>query len=152
MSLILFVCTGNLCRSPMAEALFRRQVHAADLANEVQVRSAGVWAQEGRPASAGAVAVMAERGLDIQDHRAHTLTSEDMAEADLVLVMSREHLDYLRSMWPQYTYKVKRVAEMAGRRRDIVDPYGMPHQDYRDTADEIETYLQKGFRAILQAL
>jgi protein-tyrosine-phosphatase len=151
-SLILFVCTGNLCRSPRAEAFFRRQLQDADVAGDVQVRSAGVWAQEGRPASAGATAVMAERGLDIHSHRAHTLTSEDIAEADLVLVMSREHLDYLRSMWPQYTYKVRRVAEMAGKRRDIVDPYGMPSQDYRDTADEIEAYLEKGLRTILQAL
>jgi protein-tyrosine phosphatase len=136
----------------MAEALLRRQLHDADMAGQVQVRSAGVWAQEGRPASTGAVAVMAERGLDIHSHRAHTLTSEDMAEADLVLVMSREHLDYLRSMWPQYTYKVKRLSAMAGKRRDIADPYGMPHQDYRDTADEIEAYLEKGLHTILKAL
>jgi protein-tyrosine-phosphatase len=78
-SVLLFVCTGNLCRSPMAEALLRQRLEDANLTPRVQVRSAGVWAQEGRPASAEAIEVMAERALDIEDHRAHVLTAEDMA-------------------------------------------------------------------------
>jgi protein-tyrosine-phosphatase len=58
----------------------------------------------------------------------------------------------VRAAWPQYAYKVRRLAEMAGRRRDIEDPYGKSRRDYRETADEIDRYLRTGWDAILEAL
>lgn len=150
MSMIMFVCTGNLCRSPMAVGLLRQRLAEKKLEGRYQVISTGVWAVEGRPASENAVAVMAERGIDISGHVARTITAADVAEAELILVMSREHAEVIGSMWPQYRWKVHRLSEMAGKRRDLLDPYGGPIEEYRTCADTIEEYLDAGLRRILK--
>jgi len=150
MSVILFVCTGNLCRSPMAAGLLHQRLADEGLDSRHRVISAGVWALDGRPASKDAVVVMAERGIDITHHVAHTLTADDVAEADLILVMSREHAQVLRNTWPQYNWKVHRLSEMAGKRQDIQDPYGARIEEYRKTADVISDYIDRGFQHILE--
>jgi protein-tyrosine-phosphatase len=150
MSLILMVCTGNLCRSPMAAGLLRQRLASEGLAGQYKVRSAGTWAMEDRPASELAVEVMAARGVDITDHRAHSLVAADVAEADLILVMSREHEQVIANTWPQYRWKVHRLSEVAGKRRDVEDPYGLPVEEYRACADVIEGYLERGFDRILE--
>ncbi len=149
MSVILLVCTGNLCRSPMAVGLLRQRLAARGLDSRYQVRSAGVWAVDGEPASRNAVTVMAERGADISDHIAHTVTAADMAEADLILVMSREHADALKTTWPQYGWKIHRLSEMSGKRKDIRDPYQGPIEDYRACADTLTEYIDRGLEEIL---
>lgn len=149
MSVILLVCTGNLCRSPMALGLLRQRLADKGLDSRYQVRSAGVWAVDGRPASENAVAVLAERGIDISDHIAHTLTAADMAESDLILVMSREHADLLKTTWPQYGWKIHRLSEMSGKRRDVRDPYLRPLEDYRACADTLSDYVDRGLDKIL---
>jgi len=151
MSVILFICTGNVCRSPMAAGLMRQRLAQEGLGHH-QVASAGVWALDGRPASDHAVTVMAERGIDISEHIAHTVTADDMAEADLVLVMSRDQAQVLRNTWPQYDWKVHRLSEMAGKRQDVSDPYGGSLADYRACADTIERYLNEGWSNILKLL
>jgi protein-tyrosine-phosphatase len=150
MTTILFVCTGNLCRSPMAEGLFRQRLVEEGLEADYQVSSAGVWAVDGRPASEHAIAVMAERSIDITGHVAHTLNADDVAEADLILAMSREHVQMIRYTWPQYAWKTHRLSEMAGKRKDVQDPYGDPIEDYRACADTLADYLDRGFERILQ--
>ncbi len=151
MSVILFICTGNICRSPMAAGLMRQRLAQAGL-NHHQVASAGVWALDGRPASDHAITVMAERGIDISDHIAHTVTADDMAEADLVLVMMRDQAQVLRNTWPQYDWKVRRLSEMAGKRQDVSDPYGGSLEEYRACAEAIERYLNEGWPNILKLL
>jgi protein-tyrosine-phosphatase len=148
MAHILFVCTGNLCRSPMAAGLLRKRL-ADEALDHHMVTSAGVWAVDGRPASEHAVTVMAEHGADITAHIAHTLNAADVAEADLILVMSREHAVAIRHTWPQYGWKVHRLAEMAGKRRDVEDPYGQSVEVYRACAAEIARYIDDGLERIL---
>lgn len=150
MTLILFVCTGNICRSPMAAGLLRKRLAAEGLDGRYEVASAGVWALDDHPASKNAVGVMAERGIDIGQHVAHTITAQDMSAAALILVMSREHEQMLRNTWPQYAWKVHRLSEMVGKRRDIEDPFRGPLEAYRECADTIADYIDRGFERILE--
>lgn len=150
MSVIMCVCTGNLCRSPMAEGLLRQRLAQEGLAGRFEVSSAGVWAVDDRPASENAVAVMAERGIDISGHIAHTINAADVAEADLILVMSREHAQMITATWPQYDWKVFRLSEMTGKRKDVRDPYGGPIKEYRSCADVIARYVDEGLPRILE--
>jgi protein-tyrosine-phosphatase len=147
---IIFVCTGNVCRSPMAAGLLKERLAEKGRDDEYEVRSAGVYGLDGRRASRNAIFVMAERGVDIADHIAHTLTGEDVAQADLVLAMSREHAQFIRQSWPQYAWKIYLLSEMAGQRESIADPFGGPLEDYRTTADLIERYIDKGLERILE--
>jgi len=87
---VVLVCTGNTCRSPLAEALLRQALAARGVV-DVEVSSAGTGAWEGAPASEGAYLVALELGLDLSSHRARLLTSEVIAESDLILTMARHH-------------------------------------------------------------
>jgi protein-tyrosine-phosphatase len=150
MSLILFVCTGNVCRSPMAAGLLQQRLAQQGLDSQYEVSSAGVWALDEYPASENAVTVMAERGIDIGQHIAHTLNAQDVSAAAVILVMSREHEEIIRNTWPQYGWKVHRLSEMVGKRRNIADPYRGPLEEYRECADTISGYINGGFERILE--
>ena len=150
MKTILFVCMGNLCRSPMAEGLLRRKLEREGLLKEYRVRSAGVCAVEGAPASPDAVRVMAERGVDISGHRAHDLTPADVEEATLILTMTPSHAESIRREFPRQARKVYTLAEMAGRSYGVDDPYGGSLSEYRRCADEIERLIEEGYRRIVQ--
>ena len=88
-AVILFVCTGNICRSPMAEGLLREILEAAG--SELEVASAGTYGADAEPASGHAIRVLADRGIDIGAHRSRRLTCDLVDEADLVVAMTRSH-------------------------------------------------------------
>ncbi len=150
MSVVLFVCTGNLCRSPMAAGLLRKHIAEEGVDDRFEVFSAGVRAVDGREASREAVLVMAERYIDITDHIAHTITTADMDKADLILVMGQEHARTVRQTWPQYAWKIHLLSEMAGKRQGIKDPYGRSIEKYEACADTISRYIGDGFERILE--
>ena len=126
---ILFVCTGNICRSPMAEYLAR----AVSDHDGFSFTSAGISAPVGAPASSGAVLAMAEVGIDLSDHRACEVW-EIGSGADLVIALSREHLIAMRRAWPE---RAGSMLMLRPDERSIADPYGLDTAAYRATRDEI---------------
>ena len=132
---VLFVCTGNICRSPLAASLLARALK--DRGVEVAVSSAGTGAWDGAPASEGAYLVGLERGLDLSGHRARLLTRELVEEADLILTMARHHRARVDELGGEG--KVYVLGEYAGQGGDEVsDPFGGDLAVYRDTAQELE--------------
>jgi protein-tyrosine-phosphatase len=136
---ILLVCTGNICRSPLAEALVRRSLQERGV-TDVTVLSAGTGAWDGAPASEGAYLVGLERGLDLSGHRARLLTRELVESADLILTMARHHRARVDELGGEGRVFV--LGEYAGREGDeaeVSDPFGGNLDVYRHTCAEIET-------------
>lgn len=136
---VVLVCTGNTCRSPLAEALLR-QALAARGVTDVEVRSAGTGAWEGAPASEGAYLVGLESGLDLSSHRARLVTSELVAASDLILTMARHHRARVLELGGED--RVHLLGEYAGRSgaaAEVADPFGADLEIYRETRDDLST-------------
>lgn len=129
---ILFVCTGNTCRSAMAAALMLDIAVEKNL--DVRIDSAGMLAAIGDPASSEAIEVMRRRGFDLSYHRSKPLTDELINMADVILTMTGAHKQLIKQCAPD---KIYTILEYAGREGDIADPFGGGIEEYEETATQI---------------
>lgn len=133
---LLFVCTGNTCRSPLAEGMAR-----AMFGDEVQVSSAGLDAWAGDNASGHVVEILKEENVDLSQHRARRINHELMSEADWIIPMTQAQEEGLKHRFPQFIHKIRRLGNWGGNQRDILDPYMGSIEVYRQTAQEIRELL-----------
>ncbi|MGH2820069.1 MAG: hypothetical protein ACRDJ5_05405 [Actinomycetota bacterium] len=172
---ILVVCTGNLCRSPMATALLRHEITTREC-NDVEVVSAGTWAAGGSPATSEAVRVLSDRGIDLSPHRSRPLEAEEARSSDLIVAMTSVHVREVLELAPEAAPRIvllKELCEMhpdqvpgdATRRDrlgallaaarpalrrdlDVDDPMGLPAGAYERCAGDLE----RGVQALVKAL
>ena len=147
---VLIVCTGNLCRSPMAAGLLRQRLTVEGKHDALEIVSAGVLGMEGAAASPQAIAVMAQRGVDIAGHRAQSLKRSHVEEADLILVMEEGHRRSVFGLQPAALGKTFLLSEMAGESGEVDDPYRLRIEDYAACADELDRLVSLGLGEILR--
>ncbi|MCL6571527.1 MAG: low molecular weight protein arginine phosphatase [Bacillus sp. (in: Bacteria)] len=142
---ILFVCTGNTCRSPMAEAILKNKNIDA-----IEVKSAGIYAVNGSEASAHAKQVTASKGI-FPMHRSSQLTNEVVNWADLILTMTSTHKMAIQDQYPQSIIKVCTLKEYIGNtpsNHDVVDPYGGSLALYEKTYHELEELIDQAIKRL----
>ena len=162
---VFFICTGNLCRSPMAEALMRHALEGRGC-DEVKVSSAGTWAYTGSPATPEAVETVRERGGDLSTHSSRPIEMDELLAADVIVAMTSVHVREIAGLAPEVVERIVLMKELREiepvrlpedalpeerltallrggrppRRRalDVDDPMGLPASAYERTARELQ--------------
>lgn len=126
---LLFVCTGNTCRSPMAEAIFNHMAEKEDISAIAD--SAGISAINGLPVSENAVLALKEMEIDLSGHTSKALTNELLSQNDKIICLTNSHKNAVIARYPEFSDKCSVLG------RGIDDPYGMPLSEYRAARNEI---------------
>lgn len=129
---VLFVCTGNTCRSPMATAIFN---HFSEKANSSWfATSAGLATETGLPITDKAAEALLDFGIYIEDHQAHQLEARMIKDANIVLTMTETQRDLLHVYYPEFADKVMTIAEFGDYDEDVKDPFGQGISAYKEIA------------------
>ena len=144
---VLFVCTGNFHRSPIAEYLFRAKIGANP---DWRIASAGTYTRDGLPAPPEVLTILARYGIDARRHRTREVTRPLLERSNLVLCLASNHKEALRAEFPDLAERIYLLSEMAGETADVEDPIGGPMIEFEAVAREIDDYLTRGFERIVQ--
>ena len=145
---ILLVCTGNTCRSPMAEFLLKTRAERDRLDHKIRVLSAGLAAGRGK-ASREAIKVMQNRSIDLTSHEARQVLPEYIDAADIILTMTNNHKSLILSLFPQAEGKVHTLCEFAGMEGEVCDPFGGDDSVYETCARQLTELVERSWRKIV---
>ncbi|NJD60077.1 MAG: low molecular weight protein arginine phosphatase [Anaerolineae bacterium] len=148
MPAILIVCTANVCRSPMAEAILKKILANQPDADQWHVESAGTWATDGREPAFLSKYVMEKMGMDISEHRSQSITLRMLEKFDLLLTMEEDHKRWLADQYRDYADRTYMLSEMVGQVADISDPINGELSDYAETAALLQRLLTEGLDEI----
>lgn len=153
---ILFICTGNTCRSSMAKALAQRWVAENAIGCDIEIISAGLAAWPGSPASKEAIQAMEEMGIDLTGHRAQAVSLDMLADSDLVLTMTMNQKKALAQQCPEHRGKIFTLSEYASDDAgkdygDICDPFGQALDVYSGCARELQVLIEKALAKFIVA-
>lgn len=142
---IIFVCTGNYCRSPLAEVLFKKRMQEAGLLDEVEILSAGTCALSGFPASRGAIYAASRFGLSLDGFSSQPLTRELCDRANLLIVMEKAHLDWVQVSVPEAVSKVVLLGALLDpvQPEDVPDPVSAGEQYFLHIAEMLNRAFDK---------
>ena len=145
---ILFVCTGNRCRSPLAAAIFTRCLQEKGRTQAWQVESAGTWARSGLGADPLTQAAGEQIGLDISQHRTRSVEEVSLGDYDLIVVMEGGHKEALGVEFPEIASRIHLLTHLAGEIEDVPDPSGQEASFHRDVANELVGLIGPAFGPI----
>jgi protein-tyrosine-phosphatase len=152
MPTVMFVCTANLCRSPIAEVLFKQWLQQHTAPGSWHVQSCGTWAQDGEPVALSVLPQLLAVGIDLSHHRTRTVTAELMAESDLVLCMTSFHKEALQAEFHQYAARVHLLSEMIMQHYDIPDVSRVSADEYLVVAKDLMRIIERGAPRIIALL
>ncbi len=152
MPTVMFVCTVNLCRSPIAEVLFRQWLKRQSVSGDWRVLSCGTWAVNGKSVAPHVQPSLLAMGIDLGQHRARNVTVELLAESDLVLCMTRSQREALHTEFPRFAGRIYLLSEMLGKTYDVADVQDFVTAQYVCVAKEMARIIEDAGKRILAML